>query len=256
VLKANKSSSETAGSGGLRNILVVTQFAVSIGLMVCTAIVYRQTLFATQTSAGYDREGLIQFEGMNRDEVVPLRETIIRELGQVPGVSALAGTEIIPAQRQTLNTMVQVPGKSDPEKIGWYAVEPGFFSTMRIPIAAGRPLSRQFANDNSRIPPEVLANDAAADAAARAIVQRGVNIVVNQAAAQQLGFANAKTAVGKQVGLSLFGEEYGAAPATIVGVARIPASDRFGSRSSRSSTSTAGATAGSFSVLRMRIRPR
>ena len=40
VLKANKSSAEAAGSGRLRNALVVAQFAVSIGLIICTAVVY------------------------------------------------------------------------------------------------------------------------------------------------------------------------------------------------------------------------
>ena len=39
VLKANKSSAEASGSGILRNILVVAQFAVSIGLIICTAVV-------------------------------------------------------------------------------------------------------------------------------------------------------------------------------------------------------------------------
>ena len=36
VLKANKSSAETPGTGRLRNVLVVGQFAVSIGLIICT----------------------------------------------------------------------------------------------------------------------------------------------------------------------------------------------------------------------------
>ena len=36
VLKANKSSAETRGTGRLRTLLVVAQFAVSIGLIICT----------------------------------------------------------------------------------------------------------------------------------------------------------------------------------------------------------------------------
>src|SRR3546814_5571620 len=42
VLKANKSSAETPGTGHLRNALVIAQFAVSIGLIICTAIIYGQ----------------------------------------------------------------------------------------------------------------------------------------------------------------------------------------------------------------------
>ena len=46
VLKANKSTAEAEGSGLLRNVLVVAQFAVSIGLIICTAVVYAQTIYA------------------------------------------------------------------------------------------------------------------------------------------------------------------------------------------------------------------
>ena len=39
ILKANKSAA-AEGSGRLRTALVVIQFAISIGLLVCTAVVY------------------------------------------------------------------------------------------------------------------------------------------------------------------------------------------------------------------------
>ena len=220
VLKANKSSSETPGTGRLRNILVVAQFAVSIGLIICTVVVYHQTLFATRSSAGFDREGLIQLEGLRRPEIAAQRETLVRQIERIKGVTATSGTNIVPAGQQTLYTMVAVPGKSEPEKIGWYSVEPDFFSTMRIPMIAGRPLSDRFAKDKAYIPGLDWSGDPAlAERTARGIVQRGVNIVVNQAGAERLGFADAATAVGKQIGLSIFGDEIGVAQATIVGVA-------------------------------------
>ena len=58
MLKANKSSAEAPGSGRLRNILVVAQFAVSIGLIICTAVVYAQTVYARTVDPGYRRDGL------------------------------------------------------------------------------------------------------------------------------------------------------------------------------------------------------
>ncbi|HYI03914.1 MAG TPA: FtsX-like permease family protein, partial [Reyranella sp.] len=219
VLKANKSSSETVGSGRLRNVLVVAQFAVSIGLIICTMIVYHQTLFATRSSAGYDREGLVLVTGMRRPEVAALRETMVREIGRIEGVTAVTGTNIVPATQQTLYTMVKVPGKTEPEKIGWYSVEPGFFATMRIPMLAGRPLSEQFGNDKAYAPGGNYDDPAAVEAIQRGIVQRGLNIVVNKAAAERLGFADAEDAIGKQIGLSVFGDEVGVVPTSIVGIA-------------------------------------
>jgi putative ABC transport system permease protein len=219
VLKANKSAAETPGSGRLRSVLVIAQFAVSIGLIICTVVVYHQTLFATRSSAGFDREGVIQLEGMRREGVSEVREALLREIGRIPGVTSMAGTEIVPAQRQTLGTTVRVPGRADPEKIGWYGVEPGFFETMRIPILAGRALSERYAKDNVSVPEGVSDNTAAEQAAERGIAQRGTNIVVNEAAAQRLGYPDPRSAIGKQIDLPIFSEEVGVVPATIVGIA-------------------------------------
>jgi putative ABC transport system permease protein len=57
-------------------------------------------------------------------------------------------------------------------------------------------------------------------AAERALVQRGVNIVVSESGAQRLGFRTPQEAIGKQLKAGLTLSEYGLVPATIVGVVR------------------------------------
>jgi putative ABC transport system permease protein len=52
ILKANKSAADAQGSGRLRNVLVVGQFAVSIALIICTAVIYAQTVHARTAKAG------------------------------------------------------------------------------------------------------------------------------------------------------------------------------------------------------------
>src|SRR3546814_14038937 len=68
VLKANRSAAGAEGSGRLRGMLVVAQFAVSIGLIICTAIVYAQTSYARNVDAGYKRDGLLQLDGIGRPQ--------------------------------------------------------------------------------------------------------------------------------------------------------------------------------------------
>ena len=48
------------GAGLPRKILVVTQFTVSITLVICTLFVFHQVQYSKQRPVGYDREGLIQ----------------------------------------------------------------------------------------------------------------------------------------------------------------------------------------------------
>ena len=71
VLKANRSAAETPGSGRLRTALVVLQFAVSIGLIICTAVIYGQTVFARSVDPGYKRDHILQLDEMGRAQLIP-----------------------------------------------------------------------------------------------------------------------------------------------------------------------------------------
>ena len=219
VLKANKSATDAPGSAGLRNLLVIGQFAVSIGLIACTAIVYHQTVFARTVDPGYQRDGLLTVRGMRDPEPSAVRETLLREIARIPGVTAASATRLVPAEGPTFFTNVTVPGRPAPLELDWYSVDPAFFDTMRIQRLAGRTLSRAQAKDSIDID-DGLEKESAVDAAARSIVARGLNVVINASAARQLGFAAPAAALGKTIGIPIFGEEYGIATATVVGLVR------------------------------------
>ncbi|HEX8226201.1 MAG TPA: ABC transporter permease [Allosphingosinicella sp.] len=212
VLKANKSSAEAAGSGRLRNILVVAQFAVSIGLIICTAIVYGQTMFARTADPGFQRQGLLQVEGIGRRQLVPLSDTLVREIERVPGVVSVGRTNIGIATGTSSSTSVQVPGNPEPVTIGTYNIDHKFLATMGVKLLAGRSFEESRPMDDATTPfPEV-------PEAERAFVARGMNIVINELAAKRMGFAGPREAVGKQIKVS-YDEDYGGIlPATIIGV--------------------------------------
>jgi putative ABC transport system permease protein len=215
VLKANKSSSEAAGSGLLRNILVVGQFAVSIGLIICTVVVYAQTVYAQTSDPGYRRDGILQVDGIGRRQIIPIQETLIREIERVPGVQSAARTTIGVATQNSTNEGVLLPGRTDPINIGSYEVDYKFFDTMGIRLIAGRTFDQNRPMDDATVPFPVD------PAAQRAIIARGgVNVVINEAAARKLGWRNPADAVGKQVRAGIFGQEYGLVPINIIGVVR------------------------------------
>ncbi len=214
VLKANKSSAEAAGSGMLRNVLVVSQFAVSIGLIICTAVVYAQTIYARTVDPGYRRDGIIQVENLGRRQLMTRSDAIADAMERVPGVVSVGRSSIGVATENGTNSAFQVPGQSEPVTIGNYSIDPGFFRTMGIELVAGRLLDENRAADNLAIPfpptPE----------AQRALVARGANVVINELAARRMGFTNPADAVGKTVGAGYVEEEYGRVAARIVGVVR------------------------------------
>ncbi len=214
VLKANKSSSEAAGSGRLRSALVVGQFAVSIGLIICTAVVYAQTVHARTADPGFQRDGLLQVDGLSRRQISERGEAIVREMERVPGVTAVGRTSLGVATRNANNSAVRVPGRNEPVGMGNYVIDDGFFETMGIELIAGRSLDRSRPMD---VDPRGYIPDPEAD---RAFAARGINVVINELGARRLGFTDPRAAVGKQMHMFLASEESGLVPINIVGLVK------------------------------------
>ena len=214
VLKANKSSAEGAGTGRLRSLLVVAQFAVSIGLIICTAVVYSQTVHARSADPGFRREGILQIENLGRSQVAAQAETLARQVAQVDGVRSASRTAIGVSTGSTMNRDVYLPGRSAPVNIGNYAVDEHFFTTMGIDVVAGRVFDPNRPMDRVDVPP------IGETEAELALARRGGNVVINELAARQLGFRSPADAVGKPVRVTLmpFNAEMPAVPVTIVGV--------------------------------------
>ena len=210
VLRANKSSADPEGSGRLRHILVVTQFAVSIGLIVCTAVVYSQTMFVQTVDPGYERDGLIQVNGAFRLNETGSYDAMKSEVAKIPGVVSVGRTSlgIVATNKQVL--AITIPGAAGVTQAGFYRVDADLFETMGMRLLAGRALGDRFAKDLLVRPAEGSAT------AGPSLAERGLNIVINRKAAQQFGFNEPAAAIGRQVKVGVNGGEM--VPSTIVGV--------------------------------------
>jgi putative ABC transport system permease protein len=214
VLKANKSSAEPAGSGRLRSALVVAQFAVSIGLIICTAVVYAQTVYARSADPGFRRAGLIQIENIGARKLADQREAIVREIDRLPGVASVSRTGIGISTPNTVTMAVPLPGR-EPLEIGNYAVDARFFETMGVDVVAGRTFDENRPGDEATVNPDDT------EGSTRALVGRGLNVVVNELAARRLGFNDPREAVGRQFRASIYdSQEFGLTPVTVIGVVR------------------------------------
>ncbi len=214
VLKSNRSGSDGRGSGRLRSALVVAQFAVSIGLTICTAVVTAQTFYARTADAGYNRAGLLQVTGILRKQVSPVAETMAEAISHVPGIIAVGRTNLpINASNQS-NTYVRIEGNPKPVGLSTYNVDTKLFDALGLKPLAGRLFDRANPRDDSQI----TAGDSATDAQQIAFQGRGANVVINTEAMQKLGFATPADAVGKTFRASIIDEKLGLVPAMIIGV--------------------------------------
>ena len=191
VLKANRSAAETPGSGRLRTALVIFQFAVSIGLIVCTAVVYGQTVYARTVDPGYKRDHILQVENMSRAQLRERSEMLVQQMKRIPGVVAVGRTELGVNTDNSVTTGVAPLGATETVDIGDYRVDEGFFDAIGLTLKAGRWFSESRPMDDSTLS---YPSDEEADAV---IARRGINVVINELAAKKLGFGSAQNAVGK-----------------------------------------------------------
>ena len=214
VLKANRTSADGPGSGRLRNVLVVAQFAVSIGLIVCTAVIYAQTVYARTSDPGYRRDGLMQIGNVGRLAIQPLVPTLLEEIRKVDGVTAVGRSTIGIATFAMENITVTAPGARESVELNLYRVDPGFFATAGIRTLAGRTFIEGRAMDDSTI--EGFPPDPADQAA---LAKRGYNIVLNETAARRIGFTRPADAVGKTLKADDGDvEANGQTPVTVIGI--------------------------------------
>ncbi len=212
VLKANKSAADAEGSGRLRSILVVSQFAVSIGLMICTAVVLSQTLYARSIDPGYKREGLIQVYGIGAEALNGQADAMLQQVEALPQIDAVGRTGVGVVTGNTSTTSVKVVGKSEPDDIGIYGVDAGYFPAMGIRTVAGRVFDKNRVADDMTTPePEVPAAEIAQ-------AKRGGNVVLNEAGVRRLGFASPQDAIGKTIRFGIKDEYGGSMILTVIGV--------------------------------------
>lgn len=162
--------------GWLRKGLVIFQFAVSIFLIVATAVVSRQLNYSRNIRIGFDKEQLVQLSGTP----LSLRlqyEQFRAELVTHPNVINGGGSSRIPPERLRSSLTARPEGVPEDQWRGMQTIwaDFDFIETMGFDIVTGRSFSREFATD-------------AASA-----------FILNEAAVNHIGWTN-ETAVGKAFG--------------------------------------------------------
>ncbi len=217
ILKANKSAADAEGSGRLRNILVVGQFAVSIALIICTAIIYAQTVYARTADAGYRRDGLLQIGNLGFRGVEDRDGQVAEQIRRLPGVEAVARTQIGVNPGNNSVSNIFAPNSTQSIDVGDYSVEQGFFRAMDMKVVAGRDFSEAQGRDDRTIAGDL--SPEATEAAVRAIAQRGLNVILTAEAVRRLGFRTPQAAIGQNLKATIYdSSKYGLTPVTVVGV--------------------------------------
>lgn len=184
--------------GSLRHGIIVAQVAVSFVLLIGAGLLSRSLVALERTDTGYRPAGVVVAElevgDVTADAGNRIYRGVLSRVTTLPGVeSAGFSSEILPTLMYSMQ-LVRLPRAFDsagaePIAMDSNVVSPGYFETVRMPLAAGRAFQPQ--DDTSRAPV----------------------VIVNQAAARRLW--GSEEAVGKR--LRITGES---ADREVVGVVR------------------------------------
>lgn len=189
--------SEVLSSGNLgghqkgvnfRNALTIFQFAISIALIISTAVVYGQNIYSLNRDLGYSKENKLVLRGLRNGELIGKKETIANEVERLDGVRTVSLSDAVPADMTNGHygfTLMDVPNAEEKLIIG-LSIDDEFFDIYDIPMLYGRNFDLEHQNDKVM---QVAAGEAAPIAAA----------IVNEMAARQLGFTNSQEALGKVI---------------------------------------------------------
>ena len=145
-----KGSSKSGRKSSLfRNSLVVLQFAISFGLIVCTTLVFKQMRFISEKNLGFDKENVIILQ--NGAQLGNSIHGLKNELLSHSEVIDVCFSQSIPSR--IFNSTVCTPegeiGLDVP--IFTNSIDYDFIDTYKMEIAAGRNFSLDFPSDSTAI---------------------------------------------------------------------------------------------------------
>ena len=162
VLKGKLRSS--LGERWIRKGLVVFQFAISVLLIVCVVVVYRQIAYVQSKNLGYNRDNVLHFDGGIRMENSEgffdeggkhekEMETFLQQVRNLPGVTNVANYEHDLTGRHGGLQGVDWKGGKEDERMHFNNLQVGFdfIETMGIRLAEGRSFSSERSKERSKI---------------------------------------------------------------------------------------------------------
>jgi putative ABC transport system permease protein len=165
ALALRNNAAATHGSGLVRTILVVLQFAVSIGLGIAALVVFAQITYARAVDLGLSKDGIVVVRTAAATPAAD--ESMVRAMAADPALKGAALSGDVPFDGNNSNNVIRVPGEAANSVMRTVVAGPDFFSLYDIRFLSGRALSwGDVVHERS-----------------------DYNVVVNASAAKRLGFS-------------------------------------------------------------------
>ena len=131
---------------GIRKILIIVQFTISVGLITCTLVVSSQLRFIQNRDLGLDREHVVIL--YNNPLLRPRFDAFKNSVLALPGIREVTAAAQLPTQ---VGQSIQINWEGNPTQemlaVDYTVVDYDFFKTFNMKILQGRSFSQEFAAD-------------------------------------------------------------------------------------------------------------
>lgn len=173
----------SGGRSWFRSLMIGLQFAISTFMLALVLVMLFQNRTTEQASHIYPKDNVVILERLSVEDIQQNHETLRNELLAIDGVRSVSYSSQVPFE-QSNNSWTVAPKRGDEAlqmSINKVAIDRHFLATYDIELVAGRNFSPEQANDRLSESSEQ------------------VNVIINQLAAQRLGFGSADKALGKKL---------------------------------------------------------
>jgi predicted permease len=164
-----KSAGRSATSGparfGLRRVLVVSQIAMSLMLVVGALLFGRSLQKLVSLDAGFTQDGILEMDldltslRLPAERRAEFKREVLEKIRAMPGVESAAEAEIVPLSGNGMNRQVRIENSGNvvEGKSELNVISPKYFATWRTPILAGRDFDD---GDTATSPKVAIVNEA------------------------------------------------------------------------------------------------
>jgi putative ABC transport system permease protein len=153
-----------------RNALVVFQFAISIVLMVCTAVVFQQLSYVSEKDLGFNKHNLMVLKHV---EQVKTGSTLVSDLRVIPGVLNASECTSLPPTIFGGDTFT-AEGIDERLSLNFTSADDNYIPTLDVKLVIGRNFYRDTPADSNKV-------------------------ILNETAIRKIGWTADESVIGKKI---------------------------------------------------------
>jgi putative ABC transport system permease protein len=147
-----KEGGRGSGSGGkehsrMRDVLVVSEVALAVVLLLAGGLLIRSFRHLTQADPGFNRQHILTLQldlpaGKHDSQIPAFYRDVVAQIGAIPGVRSASAVASLPLTGDNVRSSIEMEGQPTPmasrPSADFNAIEPNYFRTLGITLIAGR----------------------------------------------------------------------------------------------------------------------